>query len=441
MDTVGPTQLSSTLTLASSPAAAPQWQVGQRLDAIVVSLISQDRVALQIGAAMLEARGSLEVGIGQRLSLEVVQTGNQIMLRIVGNQNPADVMIAAGRSGSSQTVPTLTLNNPPASAAQWQVGQRLDAVVAALAGRDRVTLQIGNVMLEARGELAAAVGQRLSLEVARMDNQIVLRITSSASQADPVMEAFRSALPQQLPLQEAFTRFTEILASNPELTPTATAILKVLLQQLPSDQTVTHSGALKQSLLESGQFLEHELGSSAQASSLNKDIKANLLRLLAELVQSGANNNVDLTRHVEGALARIQLHQLSALTQEQTSIAWAGELPIRHGNQIDVLHLRIEKDSTKSADADQKSWYTWLSLDLKSLGPLHAKIALSDRSISTSFWAESNATANLINENLSYLHLALQQAGLEVKEIQCRQGRPPFPAPDRLPKGLLDITA
>ncbi len=316
----------------------------------------------------------------------------------------------------------------------------MDAIVVSQIAQDRLALKIGTAVLEAHSSLEVSVGQQLSLEVVQTGKQIVLRIIPNPPQADPVMASLRTMLPQQIPLQLAFARFSEILDSNLGLPPAVTALLKQLFQQLPSDQTIIGDDKFKQSLIESGQFLESQLGSNAQTASLNRDIKANLLRLLDELVHNETDNTADLTRHVGAALARIQLHQLSALIQENAPVAWAGELPIRHGDQVDVLQLRIEKDTTQAADIADKNWYTWLSLNLRTLGPLHAKIALSNQGISATFWAESKPTADLVNEHLSYLHQALQRVGLEVKDIQCHHGHPPFSTTDRMPKGLLDIT-
>lgn len=302
-------------------------------------------------------------------------------------------------------------------------------------------MQIGNSLLEARTALPTTPGQQLSLEVVRADEQIILRIIPIPPPAEPTLEALRKSLPQQLPLAAAFSRFTEILAASPSLTPAVTALLEQLLQQLPDAHTITQADTLKEALMDSGLFLERKLDPGLQPSSLSKDIKANLLRLLAELTQVRGDAAADLTRHVEAALARIQLHQLAAVTQGQAPAAWAGELPVRHDNHINVFQFRIEKDAHHSADAAQQSWHTWLSFSLKTLGPLHVKITLANRSIAAAMWAESSATADLVNEHLNYLHQSLDKLGLEVKGIHCLHGRPPFIPLDRLPKGLVDLSA
>ena len=439
MDILGPTQSYPLVTLAGPSSSTTQWQVGQRLDAVVVSLLSQDRVTLQIGSALLEARTSLATAPGQRLALEVVQIDNQTVLRIIPGQDKIDAMTAAQRA--TPPTQTLTLLSSTSSLAPLQLGQRVEAVVVSLLGQDKLSLQIGNAQFEARSSTAATPGQRLSLEVVQIDKQPILRVVADATKADPLMTALRTALPKQVPLQAAFTQFSQLLASSPGLPTSVTALLKQLIQQLPNEQTITRLGALKQAFMDSGLFLEHKLKTDAQPPQLDKDTKASLLRLLGELNQGQGNTTADLTRQVEAALSRIQLHQLAALSQEQPPVTWAGELPVRHSNQVDVFQFRIEKDAKQSGDSNQTSWCTWLSLNLQALGPLHVKILLTQQNISTAFWAESKATADLVNQHISYLAKSLEQAGLEVKDIQCRQGRPPFPPTDRLPKGLLDLIA
>jgi hypothetical protein len=343
--------------------------------------------------------------------------------------------------GTHLPSPTLTLTQAFASSL-WRTGQRLDAVVMALVAQDRVSIQTGDLVLEARTSLAITVGQRLHLEVIRADNQIVLRIITPPAEANPLAAAYRASLPHQLPLQTIFARFTEALSLPSGIPPSAISLLKQLLQQLPAQQSITRIDVLKQALKDSGLFLEHKLNPSSQTSSLDKDLKANLLRLLEELTHHSGDAASALTRDTEAALARIQLHQLSALAGEQNaSMSWTGELPVRNGDVVDVFQFRIEKDTDNATAAECHSWSTWLSFNLKTLGPLYAKITLTNKNISATLWAELNATVDLINQHLTVLHQSLNQAKLEVKTLQCLQGHPPHPRMEYAPTGLLDLIA
>ena len=55
--------------------------------------------------------------------------------------------------------------------------------------------------------------------------------------------------------------------------------------------------------------------------------------------------------------------------------------------------------------------------------------------------AELDSTVALVKHNLSHLHQTLSEVGLNIKDMQCLHGTPPFPPTERLPTGLLDIIA
>jgi hypothetical protein len=343
--------------------------------------------------------------------------------------------------GTTPSSSTLTLANTP-SGLPWRVGQRLDAQVITLIGPEKLALKIGGVMLEARTSLATAIGQHLHLEVIRSDKQVVLRLVSPTPQENTLTAALREALPHQQSLQTIFSRFAALLSSSRELSPTSIMLLAQLVEQLPTQQTISRADVLKQAFLNSGLFLEHKLNTDPKSAALATDLKANLLRLLAETAQGHNAAANTLAQHVEAGLARIQLHQLSALPDVQTPLTtWTGELPVRNHDQIDVFQFHIEKESKNAHDPEHQSWCTWLSFNIKALGPMHVKISLSSNNIAATLWAELDSTVALVKQNLSHLHQILSGVGLNIKNMQCLHGSPPFPPTDRLPTGLLDIIA
>lgn len=336
---------------------------------------------------------------------------------------------------------TLMLTNASPSA-QLQLGQRLDASVTALLDGGKILIDIGGTRLEARTSLTTSVGQRLELEVIEAGKQTILSIVSPPPSSTPLTAALRKTLPQQQAMQTIFTRLTALLSSSSELPPATAALLEQLIEQLPTPEDISRADVLKQAMMDSGPFLEHKLSLAPKAAALAGDLKANLLRLLAESSQSDDTAAKNLTQLVETGLARIQLHQLSTFADMQTpSAAWAGELPVRRDNHVDVFQFHIEKDGKSETNPARKSWNTWLSFNIASLGPMHVKISLTNTEIAATLWAELHATADLIEQNLPILRQSLDRLGLTIKGLQCLQGRPPRPAADRLPRGLLDIIA
>lgn len=343
--------------------------------------------------------------------------------------------------GSAPRSSTLTVTNA-SPAFSWKVGQHLDALVTAVSAQGKVSLSIRGAVLEAQTSLATTIGQRLHLEVVRSDNQVVLRIISPTPSPNSLTAALRETLPHQQPLQTIFTRFAELLSSSSGLSSTASLLLKELIEQLPTHQGISRADILKKALTDSGLFLEHKLSLDPKPASLSTDLKANFLRLLAELGQDHDDSAHAVTRHAEAGLARIQLNQLSTLANTETPVsAWTGELPVRRDNEVDVFQFHIEKEGKNSSDPEQQSWCTWLSFNIKSLGPMHVKLTLSKNNVTALLWAEMNSTVELVNQNLGLLHQSLRGIGLEIKDLQCLEGSPSLPATNRLPRGLLDLTA
>ncbi len=136
----------------------------------------------------------------------------------------------------------------------------------------------------------------------------------------------------------------------------------------------------------------------------------------------------ELLRQVEGVIARTHTHALHSLhAQAEGRPLWAMELPIRHGDQVDVFDLRIEEEEShpEAENAAGRRWSVRLSFDLAGLGPVHALISLQAEAVATRFWVESPETARLFEHWLATLESRLRQAGLQVSTLECRCGPPP----------------
>jgi hypothetical protein len=424
---------SASLTLTPLAASTPAWTPGQVLSAVVDSILGGDRVALRIGASLIEAEASGSLSVGERLNLQVVRNEAQLLLRVLAPNDESPAPPATPRTTQTAAGTVLTLRAALPAALAPRPGTMLQAVVTARSG-ERVTLSIGDRSFEARASQALTPGQRLHVQVVRTERPAVLRVVEENGAGEALRSAMRAALPRQLPLKEVFALLGALPAG-----PGGT-LLKHLLQNLPEAENITRGDAFKAAVKNAGQLLEHRLERDASAAELRQDLKANLLRLLAALNQAPEEGR-DLARQIGAAVANIQLHQLAAAAPDPSAPAWAGEIPLRRGDQVDVCRLRVEKDGGNDGDQRPSGWSTWLSLELPALGPLHARLSLSGFTLATTLWAESDATAARVNEHLGYLRQALEGAGLEVADLQCHRGRPPFLPPDRLPAGLLDILA
>ena len=275
-----------------------------------------------------------------------------------------------------------------------------------------------------------------------------------------------------------------------------------LLGLIPDMQQLSDSKTLSQALARSGVFLESGLLSS-QAGSLPTDMKAALLRLIAQLpgqpgggalaaAQAGAALGQALpafarnalgalgqpnVRHLAqsfplpsrsapnaedeadlelilklaaAAVSRLQTHQLSSLAQTQTSpdgtqvTTWQIEVPMRDHRDIVPLQVKFQREDEQPQirkDKQETLWKVELAFDVAPLGPLQVQAQLAQGSLSSQIWAERSGTAELIAAELDHLRQRLVTAGLNVGELACRQGTPPQGPRTSLDQRFVDETA
>lgn len=279
--------------------------------------------------------------------------------------------------------------------------------------------------------------------------------------------------------------------------------IEKLFAALPDAAQLSTAKGLSQAVENSGAFLESRL-LSGQAAALPADIKANLLRLIGQLlpqlpgtaplnaanagsllsqalpafarnvlgglgqvgprqqalgfplpsrVLQGMDGEADLEALLKlaaAAVSRLQTHQLSSLAQSQVGpdgnllTTWQLELPMRNQQELVPLQLKIQHEEPQhTAKNEQKEalWRVELAFDLPPLGPLQVQAQLLRGSLSSQLWAERGSTASLIETELPTLRERLTAAGLQVGELACSQGTPPQGPRTALEQRWVDETA
>ncbi|MEW8350776.1 MAG: flagellar hook-length control protein FliK, partial [Candidatus Thiodiazotropha taylori] len=132
---------------------------------------------------------------------------------------------------------------------------------------------------------------------------------------------------------------------------------------------------------------------------------------------------LDLFKHLDGAIARIQTNQLSSLppTDDSAKQIWQFELPVRHENGFDLFHVKIARDGQRGA-ANQSGWQLTLHMNIDPLGPMRIRLHLVGESLSTTIWSENPDTSKLVSNHLDRLRIGFETAGLEVKKLESFQG-------------------
>lgn len=157
-----------------------------------------------------------------------------------------------------------------------------------------------------------------------------------------------------------------------------------------------------------------------------------------------------LMQQTAGVLAKIQLNQLASIdhsrqgvTEPNTTQQWLFELPLNTGTHMEVVTIHIKEKEQKSRDKDQrqeKSWQVDLGFDLGELGKVHIEFRLINQSAHSIIWADNAQTYSRINDQLNTLQQTLENIGMHVERIDCRQGKVPERTPLRITSRLIDIT-
>ncbi|OGT19966.1 MAG: hypothetical protein A2V90_07845 [Gammaproteobacteria bacterium RBG_16_57_12] len=148
-----------------------------------------------------------------------------------------------------------------------------------------------------------------------------------------------------------------------------------------------------------------------------------------------------IMRQAEGALARIQSHQLGSLLSQQGDIPhWQIDVPVKLNNQFSVVHLRIHKDGGSATDPQDSTWAVTVSLQLEQLGEIEAHLKLRNQRLSIAFWAERDVTAILFKQHSEILRRNLADNGLDVNWVKFSHQKS-LPTFFRLAMpGLMDIS-
>lgn len=411
-------------------------------------------------------------------------------------------LIAALQPGSRQPQSSIDLAQLPigtviqgkvtASQQTQQDGKPLFKVVISL-----LNSPLAGQKLNVESALPLAPG---SLITARVQGDQALSFMPLSGRLDQLV--LGQQLTEQHGRQGSIEGLLSALGTGAALPDSLRGAAERLLGLVPSMQALTDTKTLAQALARSGVFLEAGL-LSGQADALPADMKASLLRLIAQLpglptsgpltaAQAGAalgqalpafarnalgalgqsnarylaqsfplpsrslpnaEEEADLElilKLAAAAISRLQTHQLSSLAQTQTNpegvqvTTWQIEIPMRDQRDIVPLQVKFQREEPPPQSPKDKPdtlWRVELAFDVTPLGPLQVQAQLFQGSLSSQIWAERSATAELISAELEHLRQRLLTAGLNVGELACRQGMPPQGPRTTLDQRFVDETA
>ena len=349
-----------------------------------------------------------------------------------------------------------------------KLGQVVQARVLSENLEGLIKLSIGDNKLTAQTQMQVTTGQNLTLEVIRTGPMPQLKLLTQSDPQQLQAEALKRFLPKQRPLTELFERLPSI-QSMPNQSSNHGQIKQTIQALLARLLTVEHPQfrhSLKTALLDSGLFTERHLVNQEPRSN---DLKINLLRLVDQLktllpqpelppetrqshgreqdpgapqTQPAIRHLTDLLKQLDGAIARIQTNQLASLPQDDpTRQVWQLELPLVHQERVDVHQLTIKREGGGPGAEHNTVWSLTLQMNLQPLGPMRVQLRLQGKALATLIWAERQGTKQLLEQHLSALQQAFEQADLEVTRLQACQANIVEPEPIQQVTGLLSEKA
>ena len=479
---------------------------------------STQRPAVQVQSPVLQVQSSLpaQLNVGdstqaQVLAMREVQNAFQVLLRLSlanGQQSTIEVK-------TTQPLAAGNILNVTALSAQQLAFNLIPSATSAIATRIDTALLAPGTLLQGKVTQVepspqggfkiivsvnnnALAGQQLQLEstkslplnstlIARVDGAQQLTFQPLTARLEPlaINQELQKQFNQQGSLGQLFKGLDTLAPGN--LSPAAQKTLQQLLSGMPEFSSLLDPKKLAQSLTNSGAQLENRLLSGA-LDSASQDIKANLLRLIAQIIPTLPNSNPalatsqsvmlsqalpgllrdqllgntqaqlreqamrfplptrllqsldnpndlgSLLRLAAAAVSRLQTHQLSSLGQTHTNTegaqvtVWQVEIPARDQHNIVPLQIKFQHEEPAQKKSDKAAVPVWkidLSFDLEPLGPLHIQASLQGSSISSQVWAQESTTADFIDHELSNLRDRLLAIGLTVEDLSCHQGSPP----------------
>ena len=434
------------VTTASTLQLSPSlFQIGQLLEAVVtklegnmLTLMLQNPILDENGQRInlqLKAPASAAAQPGQQLTVQVKNIENGVpQLQVVASRNEALNLNTLLHNTQQQQRPFPPLYANLAELQQLQSKQQFDSLPALV--RERIQALWRS--LPDTGQIQKPAGMKQAMNYSGPFLEAALmNIAQGEARGYPAIDvqtgllrlasAIRTQLESSgLPHSERATAQSPLgnsalprtAATGPAVTSANTDPLNTTTQaSVTTDKPTTPTAANPDNRPLHPQIPMAQARATSFVSGVTTE------HLLEQLLQQ-----------TEAGLARILTQQLHAAHQDPQRPLWLLEVPVRHGDGVDVFDLRIQRDAEERREASERAHHTWtvmLAFDLQGLGPIRAQVSLVQDRISTFWWADQPATVALFHQHLDHLQHRITAAGLKVNKLHCQMGIPDTEQPAR----------
>jgi len=421
-------------------------QTGQSLQAKVIEqLPNKTDVILRLGNQLVQVKSDIPVTVGQIIKVLVERTASELILKapppnqqtsitntslrqLLPKQSPVNEfqqpLIQVFTRITKQTITTASSVSPELPSQLLQIKRLTRNILQSLPSQKNIittegfkkALQNSGVFFEAK--LQQALADRKTTSNNPINNPKNL-FKASLSQAQTTQNTSTTTLSpkSQQPLVMISTdlkanliKLVHLLKAWPKASqftsqPTST-------QQTPPQLPLPKPAAPSQTFSSAASQTTAHPQSSAQlaAQALDSQIR-------------------ELMSKADGAISKLSLNQLASSNAEgnTTRQTWQVEIPFlnQHASQSVFLKIEQEEPSDKPSKKPDKQWTISLEMRPPKLGLIKNKLTLNKQQISSSFWAESPKTRELIHQHLSVFKDQLFRANLNPERIQVRSGPGP----------------
>lgn len=400
---------------------------------ITLKLLTKSDVSTKVIAHKLPP-----LQIGQKLPAKVISiTNKQIQLQILPEQKPTHT-----DTTTQQTTP-----------------KPVTIISIDLQKSEQPKPSLSKIVVP---KLQIATGQTVNLEVTKASPEPQFKIAENKPLLLAIPEKIISeTVKQMLPIQQSPEAFINrlilnlpTLSKNTNLPETLQRLAQQILQNLPSKNHLSHPQKIKQSIKNSGLFLESKLAHPENKPQLQTqtDFKANILKFLQALKQlptpTPQSETTELEQETkilkqlqnsgESSVAKLVLDQLNSLPKEDSpKQVWHLEIPFIDQENSQTLSLQIEKDKENQGEDGKENWSVNITLNPPNIGKVHCKISCFDQIVNTHFWSGLPKTTDLINSNLGYLKSQLEASGLKTGKMEAFRETPTLNPMVNLPSNNL----
>ncbi len=313
---------------------------------------------------------------------------------------------------------------------------------------EQASLKLDRSQIQIDDHLRLKTGNTLLFRFDPKKADIIQAPADKTDTKQSIQQALRTFLPRQQPspvVLETLMKHIDQISQRRSVPEALKTIARQILSDLPKTNRLVQPKLLKQSVEQSGIFLESKLtlASDMESLSFRNDFKAKLLHLLDQIEQRQiadktaqlADPDRDLIRQIQQktsqALARIVVDQLQSLPREEgNKQVWLLEIPFLNQDKPDKVRLEIERQPERDKSEKEGSrWSVNITVTPPGLGTIYCKIVCLDQVVSTRFWSESATTAEKISRFLDVLKQQLEDKGLTTGMMTAEQGKPETQAP------------